>query len=183
MRDFLYNKGDVLITILIILVAATVIFFRVGIVMGNSDPGERIKILFAPLLSSGREDEDPSDVAAINEEPPANITAEEPVKAEPPAAEQPKPEEQAPVEEEPVEQTKPPPEPPAASTSGATITINAGDAASTIADKLLAAGAISDKQAFLTEVIAQKADSKLKQGTFSIPAGSSVNEIIAILVG
>jgi len=150
--------------------------------MGNSDPGERIKNLFAPLLSSGREAEEPADVAAITEEPPANITAEEPVKAEPPAAEQPKPEEQAPVAEEPAVQESPPEQPPV-SAAGVTITVNAGDAASTIADKLLAAGAISDKQAFLTEVIAQKADSKLKQGTFTIPAGSTVNEIIKILVG
>ncbi|MCL1896797.1 MAG: hypothetical protein FWG03_09650 [Clostridiales bacterium] len=63
------------------------------------------------------------------------------------------------------------------------ITVEAGDAASTIADKLLAAGAISDKQAFLSEVAAQGADSKLKIGTFTIPKGSTVSEVIAILVG
>jgi len=181
MRDFFYNKGDVLIAILIILVAATVIYFRVGIVMGNPDPGERIRDFFSSLnlpgqsgepAVAGQEDNDgqeegqsaqPEDTAAQTPEDPAQ---ENPAQTDGPEGQDAEPEDPAP--------------PPSADV---TITVNAGDAASTIADKLLAAGAISDKQAFLAEVEAQGAASKLKQGTFTIPAGSSISDIIKILVG
>ena len=40
MRDFFYNKGDVLIAALIILVAACVIYIRVGIIMDYPPSGE-----------------------------------------------------------------------------------------------------------------------------------------------
>ena len=175
MRDFFYNKGDVLIAILIILVAATVIYFRVGIVMGNPDPGERIRDFFSSLNLPGQSGEPAVTVTEDDEEQqPAQpddtdtATQEDQTSADEPGAQAPEPED---------------PAPPPSATADITITVNAGDAASTIADKLLAAGAISDKQAFLAEVEAQGAASKLKQGTFTIPAGSSISDIIKILVG
>jgi len=184
MRDFFYNKGDVLIAILIILVAAVVIYFRVGVVMGDSDPGERLKNLFSPILTfiTG---ERGSDEAASGEEGQGNndSAAETPVQTEPNSGTE-APPEQAPATEEPAGGEGPPvEEPPPPGAAEVKITINAGDAASTIADKLLQAGAISDKQAFLSEVDAQGVASKLKQGTFTIPAGSSIKDIISILVG
>jgi len=178
MRDFFYNKGDVLIAILIILVAATVIYFRVGIVMGNPDPGERIRGFFSSLNLPGQSgepavtgtegDEEKEAAPPVNTAPPTqeDPAQENPTQTDEPSGQDAEPEDQAP--------------PPSADV---TITVNAGDAASIIADKLLAAGAISDKQAFLAEVEAQGAASKLKQGTFTIPAGSSINDIIKILVG
>jgi len=175
MRDFFYNKGDVLIAILIILVAATVIYFRVGIVMGNPDPGERIRDFFSSLNLPGQSGE-PAVTGTEDDE------GQQP--AQPDDTDTPTQEDQTPADEpggqdpEP-EDTAPPP----SASADVTITVNAGDAASTIADKLLAAGAISDKQAFLAEVEAQGAASKLKQGTFTIPAGSSISDIIKILVG
>jgi len=180
MRDFFYNKGDVLVAILIIVVAAAVIYFRVGIVMGT-DPAEGLKNLISPLFSSNQTEEGPSEEAAKGGEEPENTVAPvpEPDTAGPPAeadtTEQTQQEEEPPVQEEEGSGQ------PSAGAAGATITINAGDAASTIADKLVAAGAISDKQAFLNEVDAQGAASRLKQGTFTIPAGSSVNDIIKLL--
>ena len=173
MRDFFYNKGDVLIAILIILVAATVIYFRVGIVMGNPDPGERIRDFFSSLNLPGQSGEPAVTVTEGDEEQ----EAASPEDTAPPTQEDPAPvDEPAGQDNEPEEQAPPP-------SADVTITINAGDAASIIADKLLAAGAISDKQAFLAEVEAQGAASKLKQGTFTIPAGSSISDIIKILVG
>ena len=175
MRDFFYNKGDVLIAILIILVAATVIYFRVGIVMGNPDPGERIRDFFSSLNLPGQSGEpavtgteDDEGQQAAQPDDTDTPTQEDQTPADEPGGQDPEPEGTAP--------------PPSAS-ADVTITVNAGDAASTIADKLLAAGAISDKQAFLAEVEAQGAASKLKQGTFTIPAGSSISDIIKILVG
>jgi len=179
MRDFFYNKGDVLIAVLIIIVAAVIIYFRVGVVM-DSEPGEKLKSLFAPLITAITGEKSP------DEEP----AAEEPVASEPVTPEATEPsagtdtaQEQTPVVEEPPVQEEPPAEPPPAAAADIKITIAAGDIASTIADKLLAAGAITDKQAFLAEVDAQNAASKLKQGTFTIPAGSSAKDIVSILVG
>jgi len=185
MRDFFYNRGDILVAILIIVVAATVIYFRVGIVMGT-DPGEGLKNLFAPLFSSGQSAEETSEEAVIGDE-----LQEEAVVPEPEqdttgmtaAAEEDASTDPIQQAEEPPTQAETPPEQPSAGAASVTITVNAGDAASTIGDKLLAAGAISDKQAFLSEVMAQGADSRLRQGTFTIPAGSAIKDIIALLVG
>ena len=107
---------------------------------------------------------------------------------DPPAATEPQNEPdpgQAPeqTQDEPGQTEEPPEQSPGQTAPAAVqITVNAGDSASTIADKLLAAGAITDKQAFLADVVAQGADSRLRAGTFTIPAGSSHLEIIAILV-
>jgi len=180
MRDFFYNKGDVLIAILIIAVAIVVIYFRVGVVMGDSDPGERLKNLFSPIvafITGGGADEDAEAEAPQVTEPdpeqPADTTVQEPpadtTTQEPPVTETPQAQEESPTEQQPE--------------TGAAVRISvvAGDAASTIADKLLTAGAITDKQAFLAEVDAQGAASRLKQGEFTIPAGSSIKDIVAIL--
>jgi len=175
MRDFFYNKGDVLIAVLIIIVAAVIIYFRVGIVM-NSEPGEKLKNLFSPIITAimgEKTDAEETDaVPAPEPEPPAVTEPVTPVT---------EPEQPAVSEDEtpPVADESPPPP----ANADIVITIAAGDIASTIADKLLAAGAIEDKQVFLAEVDAQNAASKLKQGTFTIPAGASVTDIVKILVG
>jgi len=182
MRDFFYNKGDVLIAVLIIIAAIVVIYFRVGVVMGDPDPGERLKNFISPIISYITGDRG-AEEAVTGEEGQGSITAEPeaPVQDEPTTTVPDS--EGAVVTDEPVVEEDPPPPSAPDNAADITITINAGDVASTIADKLVAAGVISDKQAFLAEVDAQGAASKLKQGTFKIPAGSSISEIIAILVG
>jgi len=180
MRDFFYNKGDVLIAVLIIIVAAVIIYFRVGIVM-DTEPGERLKSLFSPILTMITGEKTPDDATEEEPEVPA-ITEPVTPDATEPSEGSGTTQDQTPAAEEPPATTEEPAEPPPAA-ADISITIVAGDVASTIADKLLAAGAISDKQAFLAEVDAQNAASRLKQGTFTIPAGSSVSDIVKILVG
>jgi hypothetical protein len=191
MRDFFYNKSDVLIAILIILIAALVIYTRVGIIMdypskmaggeGNAYLPPIQEVLTDVMDGDGigipaKTDADVTqDVTAEittgtqTEQPPADVAPAE--TADPPAATEPPPAEVVPAE------TAPPP------TAEVTITVAAGDVGSKIADKLLTAGAITDKAAFLAEVTAQGADTKLKQGTFTIPAGATLSEIVKILVG
>lgn len=178
MKDFFYNKSDVLIAILIIAIAAVVIYSRVLVIMGYSstglipDSGEPAAVVSdegsedltaegGADLQTGGSSEDAVETEPIVEEEPVDTQEQEPEVTEP--------------------ETDPAVVAPAA--ESIQITVAAGDAAATIADKLLAAGAITDKQAFLSEVMAAGADSKLKIGTFTIPAGSSASEIIAILVG
>ena len=160
MRDFFYNKGDVLIAILIILVAAFVIYVRVGIIMEYSATGERSEGLLPLPFGFDGSDGQSSGEGENGGEGEGAVEGSDPNGQAP---------EQAGGQ------------PSAASPDSIQITVNAGDAASTIADKLFAVGAIEDKQAFLSEVMSQGADSRLKMGTFVIPAGSSTSEIIAIL--
>ena len=179
MRDFFYNKGDVFIAVLIILIAAFVIYLRVGVIMDYSASGSRGESLLPmpPAIgdwgdrtpnagTDGGSEQNNTDGDATD---PSTLSG-----ADGQAGQTPAPQEQPPASSVQVGQP---------SASSVQITVSAGDAASTIADKLLAAGAISDTQAFISEVLSQDADSKLKIGTFTIPKGSSVSEIIAILVG
>jgi len=183
MRDFFYNRGDVLITVLIVLVAATVIYFRVGVVMGDPEPGERLKNMVVSLFSTSETADEPLEGTTVDEGAQGGLIAETPEQTTPPADEPGTVAEAPVVDDEPSVEEPPAQEPPAATSGEVKITVNAGDAASTIANKLKEAGAITDTQAFLSEVMAQKADSRLKQGTFTIPSGSSINDIIKILVG
>ena len=190
MRDFFYNKGDVLITILIILVATAVIYFRVGVIMNYPSDGDGGRNLIPSLgLFAQNGEQGQGQANAVNDrdaeqesenQPPAKT--ETPEQGQPAQASAQNPGDDVSSQEPPTE-TDPPepaqPDPP----QNTQITVNAGDAASTIADKLVAAGAIADKQAFLSEVMAQGADAKLKMGTFTIPAGATIAEIIKILVG
>ena len=179
MRDFFYNKGDVFIAVLIILIAAFVIYLRVGVIMDYSASGGKGESLLPMPPAIGEWGGRPSAVGA-DEGSGQNDTGDN---ATDPSTLS---ETNGQAGQTPAEQEQPPAssvqvgQPPASSVQ---ITVSAGDAASTIADKLLAAGAITDKQAFISEVLSQGADSKLKIGTFTIPTGSTVSEIITILVG
>ena len=198
MRDFFYNKGDVFIAVLIILAAVFVIYMRVGVIMDYSASGSNSGSML-PMPSAIGDWGDRAPDAEADEGSGQNGMSDG--AADPPA----QPEAAAPEAEQPEVTPAPAAEPAGdpsmtaleaeqvgGSSGGSSgqpsgpsvqITVSEGDAASTIADKLLAAGAIRDKQAFLSEVTASGADSKLKIGTFTIPTGSTVSEVIAILVG
>ncbi len=61
------------------------------------------------------------------------------------------------------------------------ITIAAGSSASSIASALKTQGIITDSQAFLNKIAEMKKETKLKAGTFKIPAGASMEDVINIL--
>ncbi|MDR3364624.1 MAG: hypothetical protein LBS91_06735 [Clostridiales Family XIII bacterium] len=179
MRDFFYNKSDVLIATVIILVAAFVIYTRVGVIMGYPGlgaKGDGVESVSPPVYA---ETENGALGTDATDAPVDGGAEAQPVQ---PSAEPGQQPETAPLGQQPADMGQPPAQP-TQSAASVTITVSAGDAASAIADKLLAAGAISDKQAFLSEVMAQGADSKLKMGTFTIPAGSANADIVAILAG
>jgi len=197
MRDFFYNKGDVFIAILIIIIAAFVIYVRVGVIMDYSASGNSSGGLLPMPPGIGNADNGQSggdananidtgagagadSGAAVDQSGQDGQTAQAgDSTAQSPAA--PQTPDVATDSNQPAQTATPPAQQPGS--SPVQITVSAGDAASTIADKLLTAGAISDKQAFIAEVLAEGADSKLKMGTFTIPAGSSYADIIKILVG
>lgn len=61
------------------------------------------------------------------------------------------------------------------------IAINSGTSAEEIAELLLSNSLIENKQAFLTRLNEQKKESKVQIGTFKIPIGATVDEIIEVI--
>jgi hypothetical protein len=174
MRNFLYNKSDILIAIIIIVVAAIIIWTRVDAIMGSDKGGGD-----TPNVSSGEQleepDTPPTDAAIAGDQTPADgqtaegeaVTSSEAIEGEPPAGgEEVSGEEAPPADTEPVE-----------------FTVEIGSAASTVAKGLESAGLVETADAFLSELTAQNAETKLKAGTFKIAPGTSVSEIVKKLTG
>lgn len=124
MRNFIYNKSDILVAVAIIMVALVIIFFRVNSLMDFSGKGT----VQGPVSSAVDSEDGATD-------------------AEP-----------------------------------TSFTVESGATSDSIAEDLLSAGFISSADEFLEEVKAQEAETKLKTGDFTIPEGSSVSEIVTILV-
>ena len=200
MRDFFYNKNDVIVAVVIVIIAAFVIYMRVGVIMDYPAraAGAEEKTFLQSVLWWDKDADrvipakstDDSTIQPPAVETPVQTEVTPPVQ-DPVQTPDPGPNvttQEAPqdpvVEDPPVEVVPDPPvEQPTTSTSEISITVVAGDVGSTIGDKLVTAGAITDKAAFLAEVDAQNAATKLKQGTFKIPAGSTMADIVKILVG
>ena len=80
-----------------------------------------------------------------------------------------------PVEETPAKQDTPSQE------QSIVIVISSGDSAEQIAELLLSNNLIENKQAFLSRLNEQKKESKVQIGTFKIPIGAPVDEIIEVI--
>ena len=164
-KDFIYDFNDILVALLILAVAAGVITWRVADIMAYPEYlAKQQDIVIAQNLVEP--DVDMSDVDLTQDD-----TVIENINAEPEDANSDV------IGTEPAQ-----PEAPAAVTGETKITIPAGTPASKIADILYDSGLITSTNDFLSTLVAQKADTKLKAGTFTIPAGSTMEEIIAILI-
>jgi hypothetical protein len=154
MRNFLYNKSDILIAVIIIAVAAVIIWTRVDAIMGSGDEDKETPTVTsdAPVAP----DVAPTDGAVTEETPVDGEQASE--------GEQPSDDgsgEDEPVDEEPVE-----------------FTVEVGSSASVVAGDLEAEGLVETADAFLKELKKQKAETKLKAGTFKIKPGTKVSTIV-----
>ena len=95
----------------------------------------------------------------------------------------PKGTEKIPKAVEPVatEQTQPASE--TGDTSQLAITIEPGDSSNTVADKLFVAALVDDAAAFNKYLVDNKYDSSIQPGTFTIPKGTTYEEISKLLTG
>lgn len=164
-KDLIYDFNDILVALLILAVAAGVITWKLADIMAYP---EYLAQQAGTYVASAKTDEpvDMSDVDLTIDNTVVDINTDiEDANSETLGTET------QPVEEQPtapVGETK--------------ITIPAGSYASKIAQILFDAGLVSSTDDFLKELSAEKADTKLKAGTFTIPAGSTMQEIIAILI-
>lgn len=156
-KDFIYDKNDLLVAFIIVAVAAFVIMMRVDIIMAY------------PLTITL--DENPSDhVAVVSPNRPEIPQYEDPAGTSDPDAEQ--------------ENENPPTvaQPPANSNVGrVSIYIEYGSTGSQIAQLLIDAGLIDSKEDFYNAVTEAGADTKLQAGSFKIPSNATLPEIVRII--
>ena len=148
MRNFIYNKSDIIVAVLIIIVALVIIFFRVNAIMDFGDAAT----VTSNSPAEGSTSADPAEGEDEGEVP-----------------EDLNPDDQAGVEDQ------------AASGESVSFVVPSGASSDSIASDLASQGLISSADEFLNEVKAQQLETKLMSGTFSIPAGSSVADIVKIL--
>jgi cell division protein YceG involved in septum cleavage len=157
----MYSKSDIVVAVVIIVIAALIIWFRVDAIMeypSSGSPGSQI-------ASKTSELSDPDAVASPVTDGAVDEPSEEAAASE--AAVEPPP-------EPPVEETPPPP-------TETTFEVKSGEATSTIANNLANANLVPSASDFLNAVKSAGAETRLKAGTFKIPGGSSVDQIVQIL--
>jgi cell division protein YceG involved in septum cleavage len=159
MRNFLYNKSDILIAVIIIAVAAFVIWTRVDAIMSTDDEAAAAQTTVTQDVPAEADDPNATDDAENADEQAAEgeTPTDEELAAEESAAE----EEDAAEEDTPVE-----------------FTVEVGSAASTVAQDLEAAGLVDKAQDFIDELEDQNAVTKLKAGTFKLKPSMSVAQIV-----
>lgn len=153
LRDLLYNISDILVTLIIIIAALLLISWRVSAIMhyGSSDaPASDTEIIAEAELSAD------ADSAGASENTDASDTSDSDGNGDNSDSDA---------------------AAPAADTS---FTISSSQTADSIGQALADAGLISDKQAFIDAVNSADAATRLKAGTFTIPAGSTPEQIVVI---
>ncbi|MDR0817561.1 MAG: hypothetical protein LBN35_02870 [Clostridiales Family XIII bacterium] len=182
MKNFLYNKSDIFVAVFIIVIAVLVIYTRVDAIMGGAAGSELngSELTQMPTVQTdpGAADasEGPGDMDGIT---PDNGQASPGGVNIPDAANQTDPADATDANADGPADTAEP----ADSTDAEPVlfTVEVGTATSTIAKNLAASGLVLSSDAFLKEVARQKAETKMKAGTFKITPGSSVSEVVKIL--
>lgn len=162
-KDFIYDYNDILLAIIIILVAAAVIFVKVSDIMAypqfakEAQQQEQTDVDFSdvdlektdvdPIVAPGDDigsDDNTDDPQGNNQAPADNPT-------------------------------------PVAPSKDVTFEVKQGEYFSTVAKNLKDKGLITDTQAFIKKVQDMGLEKKLQIGTYTIPAGSTDEQIAKIV--
>ena len=155
LRDLIYNTSDILVTLLIILVALILISWRVSSIM---DYGTEEQTAAGNPQSSTTEQTEKLTENAADDTADVSDTSTET--------------ETAALQKKDT----------GADPSEFKITVRPNETSEEIVSDLYADGLISDQAAFLASIRTMQAETKLKAGTYTIPAGSSPEDIIDILI-
>lgn len=169
LRNFFYNTSDIIIAAAIVLISAIVIWTRIDAIMSYSaEVDQTVKTKAEEQIDPDTGDSDATiaDIAsdATTTTPTDTVTsgsATEPTTTDPVADDS-----------------------PTVTDDGTTVAfeVSPGRAASEIAQDLVDAGLITDKDAFLKQCKDSGADTKFKSGSFTIKKGATTDEIINILI-
>ena len=170
MRDFFYSKSDLLVALIIILLAAFVIYTRVGVIMEypTRAQGENSAIYESETTS-------PDEEAGTDADNQATVANEDNDVSSSSNNSNTDSTDSNDSNTNNTNQSN--------QNTGRTVSfiVSSGDASGAIADNLVTLKLIANKQAFLNEVATQSAETKFKPGTFNIPMGSTHAQIIEIL--
>lgn len=158
-KDIFYNKNDVLVALVIVLVAGYVIVDRIGVIMDYPS-------MLTAVAAEQNGEVVPDTEAPVSDDP----GAEDPLTdVEDPAVDPPAPNPVA-------EQTTGEP-----TVQQVSIHIEYGATGGQIAQKLVDAGLLEDRDAFYDAVAVAGAETKLQAGSFKIPSNATPAEIIRII--
>jgi len=163
LKDIIYDKNDIFIALIIVIIAGLIIHNRIEIIMAY--PSELIAETTAKKSTVVSEEEWQPVIEEPDEEDETS-DEEEPVNEE---------EEQSSENEEEDESQDNP------VVTEITIEIEYGATGSQIAQLLIDKGLISSLGEFYSAVEAANADTKLQAGTFKIPSNATPAEIIRII--
>ncbi len=169
LKDLVYDYNDLFVALVIVVIAGVLIFWRIGTIMNYP---EYLAQAHAGDSQEASDLEDldltPAEVEDMNENPEEIVTdPAEGTEAEVPETE---PEAETPTASE-VFTTK----------TEVKFTVPTGVTGSKIALLLYEAKLVESAEIFLTTVSRMNAETKLMAGTFKIPAGSTVEDIVDIL--
>lgn len=174
LKDFFYEVSDILLAFVIILVMSTVITWKVSDSLAFSKEKDTDAYPIAGSHGTS-EDSQPSQDASQqavpeNTDPSASAGSDQKSSSAPVASQS------SPDSQPVVAAVAPQP-------SVVRIDIPSGASGTGIASILKQKGLIDNSAKFIARVQELKMESKLKSGTFSIPAGTSLDEIIYIITG
>jgi cell division protein YceG involved in septum cleavage len=155
-KNFVYDKSDILVTLVIIAIAAAIIWFGINNIM---KPYE-IEAQAQPTTTE-EDTATPSAATPVTTPPATTATGVVTPTGQGIAANNNK--------GEPV------------SAKAAKIIIQSGETSDQIWDKLVAAGAIKNKNTFISTLEKLNIVNKVQLGTFQIPAGATVEDVCRII--
>jgi hypothetical protein len=164
-KNFLYDKNDIIVALVIIILATFIITGRINAIMVY--PETMLQKAQEEAGSSVLEPAPSSDEAAPVVPVASDPLAEAPIETAPDTT---VPNPAAPIDN-----------PPPANDTVITLIIPAGSSGDAIANLLIGNGLIAQKSDFLSAVAAAGVEKKLKAGTFKIPAGSTPAQVVAII--
>jgi septal ring-binding cell division protein DamX len=160
MRNFLYNKSDILAAAVIIIVAIIIIWSRIDAILDSDN--------VASTKTPAKTTQETGEDAAVDPNLPADDNTVQPSGDD------------ATVNPDEGTATEEPTNTPAAG-EVVTFKVKSGMASGQIATALKEAGLIASTEEFNKAINDKNVATKLKAGTFKIPAGSSIDQIVEIL--
>lgn len=164
LKDFIYNKNDIVIALVIVVIAAYIIVERIDTIMDYP--------AMMTALASEEKAELESGSSVTPQPPPAQDSEEGDSDEEP----DPPIETETPDNSDVADKTTGEP-----SNRQVSIYIEYGSSGSDIAQLIVDSGLLESRDAFYDAVAASGADTKLQAGSFKIPANATPEEIIRII--
>ncbi len=176
LKDIFYDKNDIIVALALVVVAGFIITHQVDAIMSYPER------LAEELQQEQQEQQDPLGGSA---KPGGEEITDPGVEDQPGTV----PEVQPPVVDEPVTPPEQDPEPPVVQMPSTefktavdrTVEIPSGAYSQKIAQILSEAGVVPSQDAFLNKISEAGLETKLKAGTFKIPAGSTLDDVVKIV--